>query len=63
MKLSVASDTGDWSKSSYSTALGQCVEVTSRNGDVLVRDSKDLDGPVLSFTQETWESFLADIKR
>ena len=34
-----------WHKSSYSSASGQCVEVASVAGAVVVRDSKNLAGP------------------
>jgi Domain of unknown function (DUF397) len=50
----------DWRKSSYSEANG-CVEV-ARPGPVLVRDSKNPDGPVLSFTPATWKAFLGGVK-
>jgi Domain of unknown function (DUF397) len=47
-------------KSSYSGQGNTCVEV-ARNvpGVVAVRDSKDPDGPVLTFTPEAWRAFLA----
>lgn len=54
-------DTG-WHKSSLSTANGQCVEVRAGRGGVAVRDSKNPDGPVLSFTRPMWEAFLAEVK-
>lgn len=38
---------------------GACVEVAHAGGDVLVRDSKDPDGPVLTFDREEWLAFLA----
>ena len=39
-----------WRKSSYSGANGgNCVEVADGPGSVLVRDSKDPDGPRLAF--------------
>jgi hypothetical protein len=47
-----------WRKSSYSgTNGGQCVEVTVP-GRILVRDTKDRDGAVLSFSVETWRKFI-----
>jgi Domain of unknown function (DUF397) len=49
-----------WRKSSYSEANG-CVEV-ARPGPVLVRDSKDPDGPVLSFTPGEWAAFTAGVR-
>ncbi|WP_076784742.1 DUF397 domain-containing protein [Parafrankia discariae] len=47
-----------WIKSSYSNSSGgNCVEV--RLGTtVSVRDSKDPEGPVLTFTPREWEVFL-----
>ncbi len=52
----------DWRKSQL-CADGQCVEVaTGTAGDVLMRDSKDPDGTVLSIDPATWQSFLADVR-
>jgi hypothetical protein len=47
-----------------STSCGNgaaCVEV-ALGSDVLVRDSKDPDGPVLSFSSESWGEFLRWLK-
>lgn len=49
-----------WRKSSYSTANGDCIQVAGR---VLVRDSKDPDGPVLHFTAAEWQAFADDLKQ
>jgi hypothetical protein len=46
-----------WRTSSRS-AQDDCVEVANVDGRVLVRDSKDRDGPVLSFTHQQWRDFL-----
>jgi hypothetical protein len=59
-----------WRKSSYSNGTGgSCVEITTLTshfrdtGDgVAVRDSKDPDGPVLSFTESAWREFTVGIK-
>lgn len=40
-------------------ANGQCVEVANCDCGVQVRDSKDQQGPVLSFTHAEWDAFLA----
>lgn len=51
-----------WRKSSYSgNNGGQCVEVAAR-GLIVVRDSKDPQGPVLEFTPESWRKFARHIK-
>lgn len=47
-----------WRKSSYSMNNGDCVQV--RGSDV--RDSKDPDGPVLSFSVAAWGRFLGEVK-
>jgi Domain of unknown function (DUF397) len=53
----------NWRKSSYSTDQGNCVEVArSLLGVVAVRDSKNPDGPKLTFTPASWQSFTASLK-
>jgi hypothetical protein len=50
-------------KSSFSGASNPaCVEVGFVTSAVLMRDSKDQDGPVLRFTVAEWEAFLAGVK-
>ncbi|MEV6010709.1 DUF397 domain-containing protein [Streptomyces sp. NPDC051976] len=50
----------DWRKSSYSgNEGGQCVEVAACPEAVHVRDSKDPEGPALTFTGAAWTAFLA----
>lgn len=39
-----------------------CVEVAFLDDDVLVRDSKDPQGPVLRFTTEEWTAFAAGVQ-
>jgi hypothetical protein len=54
-----------WRKSSYSGGNGgNCVEVGAQPqaGRVLVRDTKDREGPVLRFTPGAWRRF-ADLMR
>ena len=50
-----------WHKSSRSSASGNCVEVRRRNDIVEVRDSRNRQGPVLSFTADAWRSFVAAV--
>jgi hypothetical protein len=55
--------TGSWFKSSYSGGEGnECVEVADLHSQVLVRDSKDPHGPVLSFPAGAWTAFVTDVK-
>ncbi len=51
-----------WRKASYSVGNGACVEVSSVNGNMLVRDSQIPDSPMIGYPAETWRSFLAGIK-
>ncbi|MFF8613483.1 MULTISPECIES: DUF397 domain-containing protein [unclassified Streptomyces] len=50
-----------WLRSSYSSSGdgNDCVEVASAPGAVRVRDSKDCQGPRLSFTAGAWEGFVS----
>ena len=54
-----------WRTSSYSGSNGgTCVEVTDNlPGMVAVRDSKDPDGPVLTFTRADWSAFVKSFRR
>ena len=51
--------TADWSKSTFSAYNGSCLEARMADGMVQVRDSKDPDGAVLTFTRNEWAAFLA----
>ena len=51
-----------WRKSSHSGSNGgECVEVATA-GAVLVRDTADRGGSVLTFTAEAWRAFIAAIR-
>jgi Domain of unknown function (DUF397) len=53
----------DWRKASYSVNNGACVEVASApSAAVMVRDSVDPSGPVVSYPARTWQRFLATAK-
>lgn len=47
-----------WRKSNASGS-DNCVEVAAARGSVLIRDSKDLHGPILTFSGPEWARFLA----
>ena len=53
-----------WRKSSYSgNGGGDCVEVArSLPGVVAVRDSKNPDGPILTFSRDEWASFITRLR-
>lgn len=53
----------DWRKSTQSNTNGACVEIAfTGEGEVVVRDSKDPDGPHLHFTGPEWDAFVAGAK-
>jgi uncharacterized protein DUF397 len=52
-----------WIKSSLSLANGDCVEVASlTDGSIGVRDSKDSQGPILTFTASEWNAFVGGVR-
>jgi hypothetical protein len=52
-----------WRKSSYSGSNGgTCIEVATADLVVAVRDSQDLDGPLLAFAADTWKAFAEWVK-
>jgi hypothetical protein len=49
-----------WRKSSYSSEQGgACIEIAAHPAAVHVRDSKDPEGPALSFEPAEWAAFTA----
>ena len=54
--------TPGWRKSSY-CGTSSCVEIANlASDDVLVRDSKNLEGSWLSFGLDGWGAFIAGVK-
>lgn len=52
-----------WRSSSFSRGADQtCVDVAMEPGAVVVRDSKNPDGPVLRFSAREWEVFLLGVR-
>ncbi|MEV4764049.1 DUF397 domain-containing protein [Micromonospora chokoriensis] len=49
---------GVWRTSTRSGGEGNCVEVAGFAETVGVRDSKDRQGPVLTFTPSAWTAFV-----
>jgi Domain of unknown function (DUF397) len=52
----------EWRKSSYSSDSANCVEAAALADTVLLRDSKDPTGPVLTFGADAWAAFLAAVQ-
>jgi hypothetical protein len=51
-----------WRKSTYSgTSGGSCVEVASTTGHILIRDTTDREGAVLSISPNAWQTFTASM--
>jgi hypothetical protein len=55
-------DSLTWRKSTASDPA-QCVEVAKAGGTVLVRDSKNPQGPKLALTNGEWEAFLRGVRK
>jgi hypothetical protein len=54
--------TGDWRTSSYTGGNGNCVEVAGTARTVIVRDTKDRDGALLSIPASVWRQFTNSLK-
>ncbi len=53
----------DWRVSSWCAGNGDCIAVGRLpTGQVLVRDTKDPDGPQLRFDAREWRAFVAGIR-
>jgi hypothetical protein len=50
-----------WLRASF-CANRECVEVAQRDGEIVLRDSKDPHGHVLRYTADEWRSFVRGIK-
>jgi hypothetical protein len=51
-----------WKKSTLSGSTANCVEIAQAASSVLVRDSKDPSGAILSFSASSWGSFIRGIR-
>ena len=51
-----------WTKSSLSSGHGACVEVADFGDYIGVRDSKDPDGPALTFPRDAFAAFVAAVR-
>jgi hypothetical protein len=51
-----------WRTSSYTGQQGECVELRHQSGEVAVRDTKDRQGPVLTFAREAFAELIVNAK-
>ena len=53
---------GQYRKAGESGSIN-CVEVAAMpGGGIRVRDSKDREGPVLAFADESWSAFISEVR-
>lgn len=55
------SDSPRWTKSSFSVANAECVEVATLRDGIGVRDSKDPEGGILYFTRGEFDAFVRGV--
>ena len=51
-----------WRTSSHSGQGGSCIEAGQAPGVIVVRDTKDRDGPVLTVDAAAWRAFTGSLK-
>jgi hypothetical protein len=51
-----------WRKARRSANNGACVELASATGQILVRDSKDQNGPKIAYPEYSWRNFVTVAK-
>ena len=51
-----------WRKSARSAGNGECAEVAAFAGHVVVRDSKNPAGAMLTYPSGAWQAFLTRIR-
>jgi hypothetical protein len=52
-----------WRKARRSVGNGACVEVVLVKEQILIRDSQDLNGPIIRYPISSWRGFLGDIRK
>ena len=52
----------EWRKARRSANNGACVELAPAARQILIRDSKDQNGPVIAYSQYSWRLFVASAK-
>ena len=51
-----------WTKANASASTGNCVEARRTESGVQLRDSKDPNGPILTFTFPEWDAFVDGVQ-
>lgn len=51
-----------WRKPHRSGTNGNCLELASDSGEILIRDTKDRDGCTLSVPAGAWAKFTASLR-
>lgn len=51
-----------WRKSTFCSS-NSCVEVGLVDSQIIIRNSRDVDGPVVRFTEAEWTAFLDGARR
>ena len=52
----------EWRKARRSANNGACVELAPAAGQILIRDSKDQNGPVMGYSEYSWRRFVTVAK-
>lgn len=52
-----------WRTARRSAGNGACVQVAPVAGAILIRDSKNQDGPVVPYPGNSWRIFVGAVKR
>jgi hypothetical protein len=51
-----------WRKARASAGNGACVEVAHAGSQILIRDSRSQEGPVIHYPASSWHAFVGDAK-
>lgn len=54
--------TTGWRKSSHSIADGNCVEAGKSRDGIVVRDSVDSSGKLITYNVNSWRAFVVHVK-
>ncbi|MEU8006469.1 DUF397 domain-containing protein [Catellatospora sp. NPDC049111] len=59
--MTTAKTAVSWRKSKRCDTTA-CIEVAMIDSNIALRDSKNPEGPVLQFTREEWDAFVAGVE-